>query len=41
MKRLQGFQYELQPNGEERRNMRRFAESCRFVRRHWPGILGG
>ncbi len=31
MKRLQAYQYELMPNGEQRRNMRRFAGSCRFV----------
>ena len=31
MKRLQAYQYELMPNGEQQRNMRRFAGSCRFV----------
>ena len=31
MKRLQAYQYALQPNGEQQRNMRRFAGSCRFV----------
>lgn len=31
MKRLQAYQYELKPNGEQQRNMRRFAGSCRFV----------
>ncbi len=31
MKRWQAYQYELMPNGEQRRNMRRFAGSCRFV----------
>ena len=31
MERLQGFQFELIPNGEQARNMRRFAGSCRFV----------
>ncbi len=31
MKRLQAFKYELQPNGEQQRAMRRFAGSCRFV----------
>lgn len=31
MKRLQAFKYELQPNGEQIRAMRRFAGSCRFV----------
>jgi putative transposase len=31
MKRLQAYKYELQPNGEQHRNMRRFAGSCRFV----------
>ena len=31
MKRLQATQYELMPNGEQQRNLRRFAGSCRFV----------
>ncbi|HCK80390.1 MAG TPA: cytosine methyltransferase [Candidatus Competibacteraceae bacterium] len=31
MKRPQAFQYELKPNGEQQRKMRRFAGSCRFV----------
>lgn len=31
MKRLQAFKFELQPNGEQSRSMRRFAGSCRFV----------
>ena len=31
MKRLQAFKYELVPNGEQQRDMRRFAGSCRFV----------
>jgi hypothetical protein len=31
MERLQAFNYALQPNGEQARRMRRFAESCRFV----------
>ncbi|MFC3333034.1 RNA-guided endonuclease InsQ/TnpB family protein [Paenalcaligenes hominis] len=31
MKRLQAYQYELTPNGAQRRNMRRFAGACRFV----------
>ena len=31
MKRLQAFKYELMPNGEQQRQMRRFAGSCRFV----------
>ena len=31
MKRLQAFKFELKPNGEQQRNMRRFAGSCRFV----------
>src|SRR3990170_7429249 len=31
MKRLQAFRFELMPNGEQQRNMRRFAGSCRFV----------
>ena len=31
MKRLQAFKFELRPNGEQQRQMRRFAGSCRFV----------
>lgn len=31
MQRLQAYKYELKPNGEQQRNMRRFAGSCRFV----------
>lgn len=31
MQRLQAFKYELVPTGEQQRNMRRFAGSCRFV----------
>ncbi|MBS0651912.1 MAG: transposase [Verrucomicrobia bacterium] len=31
MQRLQAFKYELQPDGEQERDMRRFAGSCRFV----------
>ncbi|MCP5162733.1 MAG: IS200/IS605 family element transposase accessory protein TnpB [Hahellaceae bacterium] len=31
MKRLQAFKYELMPDGEQQRNMCRFAGSCRFV----------
>ena len=31
MKRLQAYQYELRPDGEQQRQMRRFAGSCRFV----------
>jgi putative transposase len=31
MKRLQAYKYELKPNGEQQRLMRRFAGSCRFV----------
>ncbi|MCP5161063.1 MAG: IS200/IS605 family element transposase accessory protein TnpB [Hahellaceae bacterium] len=31
MKRLQAFKYELMPDGEQQRTMRRFAGSCRFV----------
>jgi putative transposase len=34
MKRRQAFKYELKPNGEQRRQMRRFAGSCRFVYNH-------
>lgn len=31
MQRLQVFQYELMPNGQQKQQMRRFAGSCRFV----------
>ena len=31
MRRLQAFKYELRPNGQQQRQMRRFAGSCRFV----------
>ena len=31
MQRLQAYKYELQPNGEQQRKMRRFSGSCRFV----------
>ncbi len=31
MQRLQAYKYELQPHGEQQRDMRRFAGSCRFV----------
>jgi putative transposase len=31
MQRLQAFQFELLPTGEQQRQMRRFAGSCRFV----------
>lgn len=31
MQRLQAFKYELMPNGEQQRDMCRFAGSCRFV----------
>ena len=31
MQRLQAFKYELMPDGEQQRQMRRFAGSCRYV----------
>ena len=31
MQRLQAFKYELMPNGEQQRDMRRFSGACRFV----------
>ena len=31
MKRIQAYKYELMPNGEQKRNMRRFAGSCRYL----------
>ncbi len=34
MQRRQAFQFALQPNGQQERQMRRFAGSCRFVFNH-------
>lgn len=34
MQRLQAFKYELMPNGEQLRQLRRFAGACRFVFNH-------
>lgn len=31
MQRLQAFKFELMPNGQQQRDMRRFAGACRFV----------
>ncbi|RPH22327.1 virulence protein, partial [Buttiauxella warmboldiae] len=31
MKRLQAFKFQLRPNGQQDRDMRRFAGACRFV----------
>jgi len=31
MERLQAYKFELMPNGDQRKNMRRFAGGCRFV----------
>lgn len=31
MQRLQAYKFELQPNGQQQRDMRRFSGSCRFV----------
>ncbi len=31
MQRLQAYKFEIMPNGEQERNMRRFAGACRFV----------
>jgi putative transposase len=31
MQRLQAYQFELMPHGQQQRNMRRFAGACRFV----------
>lgn len=31
MRRLQAFKFEMQPDGEQQRDLRRFAGSCRFV----------
>jgi hypothetical protein len=34
MQRIQAFKYELMPNGEQQRQMRGFAGSCRHVFNH-------
>jgi putative transposase len=34
MRRRQAFKFELMPTGEQQRQMRRFAGSCRFVFNH-------
>ena len=31
MKRLQAYPFQIEPNGEQQRDLRRFAGSCRFV----------
>ena len=31
MIRVEAYKYELMPNGEQKRNMRRFAGSCRYL----------
>lgn len=31
MKRLQAFKFQLRPNGQQERDMRRFSGACRFV----------
>jgi putative transposase len=31
MKRLQAYPFQMEPNGEQQRDLRRFAGSCRFV----------
>ena len=31
MQRLQAYKYELMPNGQQARQLRRFAGACRFV----------
>ncbi|HGJ3234904.1 TPA: helix-turn-helix domain-containing protein, partial [Salmonella enterica subsp. enterica serovar Grumpensis] len=31
MKRLQAFKFQLRPDGQQEREMRRFTGSCRFV----------
>ncbi|HEJ9413970.1 TPA: helix-turn-helix domain-containing protein, partial [Proteus mirabilis] len=31
MKRLQAFKFQLRPNGQQEREMSRFAGACRFV----------
>jgi transposase len=31
MKRLQAYKFQSEPNGEQQRNLRYFAGSCRFV----------
>ncbi|MBD2792721.1 helix-turn-helix domain-containing protein [Xenorhabdus sp. 42] len=34
MKRLQTFKFQLRPHGQQEREMKRFAGSCRFVFNH-------
>jgi putative transposase len=34
MKRLQAFKFELMPNGEQVRSMKRFVGACRFIYNH-------
>jgi putative transposase len=36
MERLQAFKFELRPDGQQERQMRRFAGSCRFVMNYHP-----
>src|SRR5574343_1447803 len=38
MQRLQAFKYELMPNGEQQRQMRRFAGLCRVVFNEAPNL---
>ncbi|MEL4204898.1 transposase [Plesiomonas shigelloides] len=38
MKRLQAFKYQLRPNGQQERDMRRFAGACRFVFNKSPAL---
>ena len=38
VKRFQAFKFELRPNGAQRRQMRRFAGSCRFVYNKWLAL---
>jgi hypothetical protein len=38
MQQLQAFKYELMPNGQQHRQMRRFAGSCRFVYKQGAGV---
>ncbi|EED7441715.1 helix-turn-helix domain-containing protein [Salmonella enterica subsp. salamae] len=38
MKRLQAFKFQLRPDGQQERDMRRFAGVCRFVFNRAPAI---
>ena len=41
MRRHQAYKYEILPNGEQQRRMRRFAGSCLRDLRHFGGTFRG